>query len=680
VAADPNDASSHNSLGFALARSSPDEAAEEYAKAAQLWANSPDRAYALRNWADLLNSQREYSRAEEKCREAIKVPFNPDEAWLRLARGRALAGQGDEDGSFKEFEQARNLIPKPDSSGREILWAYANALLQRERFDESLAEYKLAVDLSDSQDTYFALFYYGCALYAAGDPDGALRQYQRAIDKDAKHPYAHHNTAAVLFRLGSYEKGWQAWAEARCRYDAALDPAKASLKEREDLIEQAVYFADVLREIFVDYDRSLEWYQRVLEARPKYTAAVCGRAILLRRMQQSSPTVAVQLRGNQAMREACEQLEQALTRPDRFYSLLVLADLCIENHEWQRLRHTLDLAEPECKDLRLRNAELLIRSGILSLATDKPDDAVRFFEQALVDREGYLRLMANLGLALLNSKRYESALQAFKRVLNAAPGNVEALIGSARTCIELADDGDTDRYEMALKFLTQSLKYGREGGSTRLREIDIADVYYMRGYAKTKRYEADRLSPLQITPALHDFRQAIKNNPDHDAAQAAFNKVARRIAQRASESTSNAIGTVLVSLAAAIVFAFAQIDFFLRGTWLHRILAMPPTPLLEKPGYYATVTFSSLAIMIAGLSLGKLLKLKVAGIELEKASADPTAPAAGLNIGRFGLFENFQNALLQGLGATPLDLSGPSAKTAPATPDKIADSSTTEGS
>jgi tetratricopeptide (TPR) repeat protein len=308
--------------------------------------------------------------------------------------------------------------------------------------------------------------------------------------------------------------------------------------------------------------------------------------------------------------------------------------------------------------MRLRRAQILARRGILFLATDKPDKAARVFRQALIDRSDDLGSMTYLGQALLNAKRYEAAQEAFKVVLDKAPGNVESLIGSARASIEIADDGDIDQYEIAEKLLTKSIRFGREGGSTKLGPNDLADVYSMRGYARAKLYDGDKsgFHPFLITMALRDFRQARKLNPNHGPAQSACKKIVKEITRRTRDSVSDVIGTVLVSVAAAMVFVFAQVDFFLRGSWLHHVLGLPAKSILEQPSYYATVTFGALALMIAGVSLGKLLKLKVGGIELEKASADQFAPATVLDIGRFGLFENFVLTGLRGLAANVNDV------------------------
>jgi hypothetical protein len=51
-------------------------------------------------------------------------------------------------------------------------------------------------------------------------------------------------------------------------------------------------------------------------------------------------------------------------------------------------------------------------------------------------------------------------------------------------------------------------------------------------------------------------------------------------------------------------------------------------------GYYVLLTFGSLMFILAGLTLAQLLKLKVAGIELEKSAVDQITTSGGLGISK----------------------------------------------
>ena len=71
------------------------------------------------------------------------------------------------------------------------------------------------------------------------------------------------------------------------------------------------------------------------------------------------------------------------------------------------------------------------------------------------------------------------------------------------------------------------------------------------------------------------------------------------------------------------VFSLSQANFFI-GT--------PGKPI--EIGYYVLLTFGSLMFILAGLSLTQLLKLKVAGIELEKSAVEQIATRRSFGISK----------------------------------------------
>ena len=232
----------------------------------------------------------------------------------------------------------------------------------------------------------------------------SILQYEgKPISADDKHPYAHNNKADLLFRLGRYEEGWKAWEIARLRFEATRgvldsDSTEAGQIRSEDAIERAVYYANALRDVFAEYKESSQWYDLALNAHPGHLPAVCGRAVLLRRRFQSDRSqTTLQIEASQAMREACDRLEDAIKLPDPFPYRMVRADLLIEDSDWDRLGETLDRAQGGSEEMRLRRAQILARRGILFLATDKPDKAARVFRQALIDRSDDLGSMTLSG-------------------------------------------------------------------------------------------------------------------------------------------------------------------------------------------------------------------------------------------------------------------------------------------
>src|SRR5262249_47677244 len=165
--------------------------------------------------------------------------------------------------------------------------------------------------------------------------------------------------------------------------------------------------------------------------------------------------------------------------------------------------------------------------------TDRYEDAIQNFRRAFASKSHDLSLRANLGRALLSAKRLDAAEAEFDRVLRSAEGNIEARLGAAQVCVELGDDGDLDRYKRAEEHLTKAIEFGRnkECGSKRLRGSELAEVYYLRGYVRAKRYEKDSLIARLVTPvsplhaALRDFRLCRREDSNHFKAAAAIENI-----------------------------------------------------------------------------------------------------------------------------------------------------------
>src|SRR5262249_37100115 len=156
-------------------------------------------------------------------------------------------------------------------------------------------------------------------------------------------------------------------------------------------------------------------------------------------------------------------------------------------------RKHLDLADSVSRGSKLKRAQVAEQRGLICYHQAEHAEAVKNFRQALLARPEDLMLRSNLGNALLQLKQFEVAQDQFARVLRLAPRNIDALCGAAQICIELADDGDADQYKMAVQYLTRALQYGRnrDSGSKYLSNRELAKIYYTRGYARTKSYEAD---------------------------------------------------------------------------------------------------------------------------------------------------------------------------------------------
>lgn len=139
-----------------------------------------------------------------------------------------------------------------------------------------------------------------------------------------------------------------------------------------------------------------------------------------------------------------------------------------------------------------------------------------------------------------------------------------------------------------------------------------------------------------MSGALSDFKQCKEDDPDYRKAPVAIEKITKRRRQGRSELLVDVIGPLGISIAAAAVFLFAQLNFLFQGTAIRTWFRLPALSSVTEPAVYSLLTFGSLLFMIAGLYLPKVLKLKVGGIELEKAAIDQVSAPSTLGISRSG--------------------------------------------
>jgi tetratricopeptide (TPR) repeat protein len=272
--------------------------------------------------------------------------------------------------------------------------------------------------------------------------------------------------------------------------------------------------------------------------------------------------------------------------------------------------------------------------------------------------DGDLETRVNLADAYRLSSAEETAEAQYRAVLRRAPGNVEAHIGLGELRLAIADrERDADAYEEAQRRFTRALALGRcDAGSKPLLRCDpppqgpvmrprsqrektdppvetcrsanraqVADIYYLRGYALVRRYEVLGLmaNRSMLSEALGDFRTCKRLNPSHSKAGRAIAKLEQSTARMSVQSVEEKLAPALVAGLSILVFALIQLSFYIA--W--------PVERVQIAAYTA-VTFTTLMFLIAGLVLPRLLRLKVGGLELEKTSATQVAAPTSLGITR----------------------------------------------
>jgi tetratricopeptide (TPR) repeat protein len=597
-----------------------DEAIEQYRQYGKLpQEGGKNRKNSLLYWAIALREQKHYEEAAKMCLEAIEVDrLYP---WSFMLFGGIRAAQERFHEAIEQYRQADALFQKKESKGRKYaLWYWGSALRQQEKFEDANTKFDCARQIF--KDDKQAVYLYGNSLIDLGQCQDAIAQFDKASMLDQDDPEPRHNKANLLFSLGQYEQAWTEMGTARQCYERLLG---GQLRSAEQL-RKAINFADILG-IFESYEDADKLYKRVLERQEGNANAWVGRAILNQQWANSDvkkpPEILARL--SYLARRARESLKRQLGKGADFQTYLNFADFYIAFDDWTEAREQLDLAELICGGSRLKRAQVTERRGLVCYRVEDHAEAVKYLKRALLAKPENWTLRCYLGNALLRLKQFETARDQFARVLTFAPRNIDALRGAAQVAIELAEDGDPDQYETAARYLTDALTYGenKESGSKHLSKSELADIYYARGYVRTKSYEADAsgTTSIALKAALGDFLECKKMDPNYSKARVSIEKINKGLRQLRVESLVNVWGPVCIFCSSVIVFLMAQV-FFISAWWSKAY------SVKDELMVYISLTFPSLAFMVAGVYLPQLLKLKLPGIELEKASvAGVSAPS-----------------------------------------------------
>jgi hypothetical protein len=208
--------------------------------------------------------------------------------------------------------------------------------------------------------------------------------------------------------------------------------------------------------------------------------------------------------------------------------------------------------------------------------------------------------------------------------LRIAPYNVEAYLGLGEVYTAMGDAGNEDMYEQATDYFDKGIKVsGSDKGSKGLKTKEWAAVTYSKGYARAKLYEKSKgIAGLELLwEAIKDFDASHHADEENYKAKRAKNKLEKKLGLHNYPRLLEECGPIVVAGLSLIVFLVTQFCFLFG--W--------PTKI-DDLNHYVVITFGSLIFLIAGIYLPQILKIKVAGIELEKSALEQMTPLGPLGI------------------------------------------------
>jgi tetratricopeptide (TPR) repeat protein len=623
---DPEYASTYRDLGASLYnRKRFEEAIEMYRQASEL---DCEDAQLFAYLGDALLAVKRYRDSIERYEQAIDL--NPKFGDAYNSWGYCLLALREHSGAIEKFAKAIDQAEDPS----DRVFPYMNwgdALAGVKDYEGSLEKYEQAAQIAtDMVDAYFT---WGNGLSEAKYYDEAREKFRKAIEADPDQIYATysaHNIGDSLYREGRYAEGRREWEKARLAYARTKQKAIDTLNA-----DYFQYYGSVLQSIFGKLDEAEKIYLEGLKLNPAHVGlltAMVGLGIEQKDERSSkdkdhSPYWKAREYFQRAEKILKLQTEQSddPSLPLAFGQLLLSLRDYMTQDEMTRAEEYLLKALANDRD----SADTYTNLGVLYNRRKDFTKAIQYFTDAYKLKPDDLDVRSNLAEAYLKAATAENANPGlkekaegeFKKILDVAPNHVESIIGLGEVYKALGDVGkDEDLYARAIEQFDQGICVAdSEAGSKKLKKRDCGAAQYSAGYAKVKLYEAATTARDEslLTDALAYFNAAKNNDPENFKARRAAERIERRLKKYASQRVLEKVGPPVIISGAGIIFLFTQIVFAFQ-----RIGA----------GAYATLSFGALLFTVAGLSLPQLLKLKVAGIELEKSAVEQITTAGALGI------------------------------------------------
>lgn len=615
-----------------------DKACAEYAKAGD---GLPADLDSYKNWGNCLYYHKEYEKAMEKYKAVVEKDPNHYRAqgnWgiilnqlekfeeaieqFEKAKKAFKACQGERKRKIAEYER---IVKKR----HEALTKYKNAeqhapQAAKKRYGEAISKCELIIKKYDKligklrfyPDPWYNV---GVIRYALSQYDEAIQEFRLTIQHQPHYIAAYHNLAYILWKQGKFKEARSEWVRAFFYYERIKPEEQDYIPD--DLLKN---LGEALHLILGELDNAEKVFKDGL-AKGNYvdTKISLIKLYLEKREQGSSTSAAAQWKATEMQRKAEKILRNKLeTTGESLYLQLGMLLMTKGEHAYAEAESFLLKALEEDQT----SVDVYTNLGILYMRKKYFKKSIEYFEAALRLDPDDFTLRNNLAEACLKAKLLERAEAEYKNILKTIPHHVESQIGLGEVYTAMADEKYEEMYDQAISRFDKAYKEGdSEEGSKKLKGKDKAKLHYLRGYARVKLYESSSKvikDETLLRQAQEDFEKCYKLDSSQYKADRAYNKIKERLDHRSPQQWVDQYGHFVVAIFSVLMFLGVQLVTVIRFLSNKSL----------SPGYYSLLTFGALLFIVAGLYMPQILKLKVAGIELEKSAADQITTLSSLNI------------------------------------------------
>ncbi|MGP1387014.1 MAG: tetratricopeptide repeat protein, partial [Thainema sp.] len=600
----------------------------------------------------------DYEQAVKKYEKVTELDPNSLAAFFRW---------GDTLFELKNYEQAAKKYEKVtelDPNSSLAFFGWGSTLFELKDYEQAVEKYEKVIELDPNNSPVFNIL--GFIFDDLGDYEKSIDEYRKSIrayeiqenKKDANFPFAYANLGITFHRLNNYPQAWQALDKAIVVYNQLeissggiqdcealrvmgsiqlvyehIDQARLFLERAFNLDETNIDVLILLVSLYIQIRDELTNQYNIFDLSDKENFGSYEQYELYRLKSKAggklvNQTGSAHTQAWQFHRQAKDILIKELDNaPNNAFVLNRLGNLSINIGKLNEAEDYFLRALEQDPD----SAEAYANLGVLYTRKvhEREEDfekAVDYFRIALNYEPNNLNIWSNLAETYLKLERLHRAEAEYRRILQISPGHVESLIGLAEVYVAMGVDGESEFYHRAIRYFTRAIRIAdAKMGSKFLKNQERVDILYARAYAKVKLYESENLTINEklLQSALQDLDQCLRINRSYDKARRAREKIKKQIQRFTPQWFIEKMGPVVILVLSVLVFALSQLSFFI--SW----------PIqLAGTNQYVVLTFGSLTFMVVSLYLPQILKLKVAGIELEKSSVNQIQTPRNIGINR----------------------------------------------